>query len=191
LATEGGIVKITTIGDAYLAVSGPSFTSSSEENGGYSTKEAGALAAVRMACSMILEAAKVKAIRHSDTSEDQEGRSISIRIGCATGKIFGAILGTRQFQWQVWGDALLKATRYEETGKPGEVHISRETCMYAREAGTMEVEENNGNKSEAKVKESSLTFEIEQESENDNDNDNGEDYDEFAHGYYARYTTHD
>merc|ERR1711871_84316 len=162
--TEGGIVKITTIGDAYIAVAGPAFGSVQ------TTAETGALSAVHMACLMIEAAANARAVRHGDvtgsvlggqslqatvldstgrdTDEFDErrvadivpkdgslpGRPIGIRIGCSSGTIFGAVLGIRQFQWQIWGPALSEATRFEETGEPGKVHISKRTCALARSA---------------------------------------------------------
>ena len=164
-SAEGGIVKITTIGDAYIAVAGPAFGSAR------TTAESGALSALRMTCLMIEAAAKVRAVRHGDltgsatggkglsaagldskvgnaaiderlvadvvpTDGSLPGRPIGIRIGCSSGTIFGAVLGVRQFQWQVWGPALSEATRFEETGTPGKVHASKRTCALARSAIT-------------------------------------------------------
>jgi class 3 adenylate cyclase len=168
LTTIDGIVKITTIGDAYLAVAGPHF----DENNG--TKETGALAAVRMACSMLEEASKVKAVKHNIKDGEQEGeaKSIAIRIGVATGRIYGAILGTRQFQWQIWGPALSDATRYEETGIPGQVHISKTTCVYAREA-IQHI---------AKKERRDLKFILEETDEEQKEKD-----DEYSQGYYVEY----
>ena len=169
LTTIDGIVKITTIGDAYLAVAGPHF----DENNG--TKETGALAAVRMACSMLEEASKVKAVKHNIKDGEQEGeaKSIAIRIGVATGRIYGAVLGTRQFQWQIWGPALSDATRYEETGIPGQVHISKTTCVYAREAIQQSVQ---------KKERRDLKFILEETDEEQKEKD-----DEYSQGYYVEY----
>ena len=66
--------------------------------------------------------------------EEVEAVSVQMRIACATGTIFGAVLGQRQFQWQVWGPALTSAIKYEETARPGVVHIAPNTCDLAREA---------------------------------------------------------
>jgi len=205
-----GIVKVTTIGDAYIAVSGPAFGRGS---GGAdtNTKELGALLAVRMACCMMEEAGRVQAIRKKKVEVDEEeeqkqqqqeeeddehavvlndgdvdsldilgiapyagSREVSkksaadrlretvlphqfssaaafstgevemvpvkMRISCATGTIFGAVLGQRQFQWQVWGPALASAIKFEETGRPGVVHIAPETCVLAKEAIAQGVE---------------------------------------------------
>jgi len=191
----GNIVKITTIGDAYIAVAGPSFDDFDVEeeknsNDLLNGKQRGALAAVRMACSMLVEAAKVKAVRRghekkstSSTQADTEipmERSIQIRIGCATGDIYGAVLGVRQFQWQVWGPALSDATKYEETGRPGEVHISQNTCKYAREAiATTSLQ--------GQCFAPPLIFEAEEQLRQENSEKEDDDADEFSRGFYVTY----
>ena len=191
------IVKITTIGDAYIAVAGPSFS-----NGG--SKASGALAAVRMACSMIYEASKVKAIKRGNKND--KGRSIAIRIGCATGNIFGAVLGVRQFQWQVWGPALSDATKYEETGVPGKVHVAATTCRLARDAVQNELCQTGlcpslifekETKGKVESEESEKKEEKEEKGEENERNENSRDgttqkeeerEDEYHNGYYAKFS---
>ena len=82
LAAEiGGIVKVTTIGDAYIAVSGPSFADHGIMSG--ITKEKGALLAVRMACSMMEEAGRVQAIRNQKLTEmvEEEDEETTVVLG--------------------------------------------------------------------------------------------------------------
>lgn len=127
LASRFTVAKVTTIGDAYIAVAGPSFghTSSSFVRSG----SAGAVVSVRMAVLMIQQAQQVIA-RRADGSETQ----ISVRVGLSTGRVFGGVLGTKQFQWQAWGNGLADAIHMEETGKPGTVHVSQVTRDYFQDA---------------------------------------------------------
>ena len=107
LASDCGLEKIKTIGDAYMAASGLP-----EPNPDH------AAAAARMAMSMPAVVANV--------SRDL-GQPLGIRIGLHTGPVAAGIIGTERFAYDVWGDTVNVAARMEYYGEPGRVHVTAET----------------------------------------------------------------
>jgi class 3 adenylate cyclase len=50
-----------------------------------------------------------------------------VRIGINTGSVVAGIVGTKKFQYDIWGDAVNTASRMESAGEPGKVNISENT----------------------------------------------------------------
>lgn len=118
LVERHGLEKIKTTGDNYMVVSGVPVARSNH-----------AAAAVRLGIEML------DAARHM---QDPNGRSVSIRVGIASGPVVAGVVGTRKFFYDVWGDAVNVASRMESTGVPGRIQISSET--YARVSDQFEFE---------------------------------------------------
>lgn len=103
-----GLEKIKTIGDAYVAVGGL-------PRGNLATAED----AVNAALSMQHVAKKLN---------DERGENhLNLRIGLNTGDVVAGVVGSRKFQFDIWGDAVNIAARMEQNCEPGKVNISETT----------------------------------------------------------------
>jgi len=101
--------KIKTIGDAYMAVFGAPVAFEDH---------------ARMAVKAGL--AFVKLV---DDFNRQTGQSIHIRIGIHTGRVMAGVVGKERMQFDVFGDNVNIASRFESSGVKGRVNISRETYL--------------------------------------------------------------
>ncbi|HUJ76710.1 MAG TPA: adenylate/guanylate cyclase domain-containing protein [bacterium] len=107
LATERGLEKIKTIGDAYMVAGGlPDHRPDHAE------------AVADMALAMV-EA--VRAFRH-DT-----GEPLSIRVGINTGPVVAGVIGKTKYIYDLWGDTVNTASRMESHGVPGEIQVTEAT----------------------------------------------------------------
>jgi adenylate cyclase len=106
LASEHGVEKIKTIGDAYMAVAG--------------LPEPAPDHAARLA-GMALEMRS--AARKTGARFDVE---LILRIGIATGPVMAGVIGTKKFSYDVWGDAVNLAARLENTCEANCIHVSAE-----------------------------------------------------------------
>ncbi|MDI1229183.1 MAG: adenylate/guanylate cyclase domain-containing protein [bacterium] len=104
LAQEHGVEKIKTIGDAYMGVSGVPLSFPDH-----------AVRAARMALSM------VDAIRDMNSEGICDFR---IRIGLHAGPAVAGVIGKHKFSYDVWGDTVNIAKRYESASEPGRIHLS-------------------------------------------------------------------
>lgn len=50
-----------------------------------------------------------------------------MRVGINTGPVVAGIVGTKKFQYDVWGDTVNTASRMESNGEAGKVNISTAT----------------------------------------------------------------
>ena len=119
------IEKIKTIGDALMLVSG------APRRMKHHAKEM-----ALMALDMLVE---LKAFN------DENGESLSLRIGLHTGPVVAGVMGKKKFTYDLWGDAVNTASRMESHGIPGCIHISEATYMQLKgifpidSRGTIEV----------------------------------------------------
>ena len=106
LAAANGVEKVKTIGDAYMAVGGvPKYF------------EGHAEAMADMALSMLV------AVEEINTGIDPK---FQIRIGLQTGPVVAGIIGEHRFHYDIWGDTVNMAARFESYSEPGRIHISTE-----------------------------------------------------------------
>lgn len=103
--------KIKTIGDAYMAAGGLPVPS---EN----TVKRTLMAALEM--------------QHFIAKRNKKQKDLNLpyfemRVGINTGPVVAGIVGTKKFQYDVWGDTVNTASRMESHGEAGEVNISTAT----------------------------------------------------------------
>jgi class 3 adenylate cyclase/lipopolysaccharide biosynthesis regulator YciM len=105
------VEKIKTIGDAYMAVGGiPIITEKHVEN-------------VLNAAFEIREHMNKVAIEKRKNSEP----FFEIRIGMHSGPLVTGVVGTKKFQYDVWGDTVNVASRMESNSEPGKINVSEST----------------------------------------------------------------
>ncbi len=105
------IEKIKTIGDAYMAA------------GGVPEPRAGA------ALDTVLAALDMQAFMQQRHVERVHAGlpAFQMRVGIHTGPVVAGIVGTRKFQYDIWGDTVNTAARMESSGEVGRVNISEAT----------------------------------------------------------------
>ena len=108
---QWGLEKIKTMGDAYMAVAGL------PEGGA-----AAAPAAVEAAKAMLQFIALVGQKR-----QDRGLMSFQARVGLHTGPVVAGVVGTRKFQFDIWGDTVNVAARLEQNSEPGRINLSEAT----------------------------------------------------------------
>lgn len=101
------IEKIKTIGDAYLCVSGvPTKNKDHSSN-------------------MIKAALEFQAFMKASINDAPVGvDSLHMRIGIHTGPVVAGVVGSKKFAYDIWGDTVNIAARYEQTGEPGRINVS-------------------------------------------------------------------
>ncbi len=123
LATEHGIEKIKTIGDAYMAAAGiPSH------------RPDHAVAAVSFARDII-----------DAMSDDRVSKAgLKIRVGLHTGPVIAGLIGKKRSVYDVWGETVNLASRLESTGVAGKIQISEATRdAIGDHAGQLEIRDHN------------------------------------------------
>jgi class 3 adenylate cyclase/PAS domain-containing protein len=120
LAESHGLEKIKTIGDAYMAVGGLAL-----EPDGSDHAEAVADTALAM----------VDAVERLAAAS---GYDLRVRIGIHVGPTVAGVIGMQKFIYDVWGDAVNRASRMESHGVPGRVQVTEETRRRLEGAFTFE-----------------------------------------------------
>jgi len=111
IVEKNGLEKIKTIGDAYMAVSGLPLINSNH-----------AINAVKAAC-------EIRSFMQSYQTQRAAIKKpfFEARIGLHSGSVIAGIVGTKKFQYDIWGDTVNLASRMESSGEPGKVNISDST----------------------------------------------------------------
>jgi class 3 adenylate cyclase len=104
-ASELGIEKIKTVGDAYMAVCGlPQAVPDHTER------------MARMAIRMV----------HITQEHALENRaSMKLRVGINCGPVVAGVIGKSKYIYDLWGDTVNLASRMESTGVPGAIQVTR------------------------------------------------------------------
>jgi adenylate cyclase len=113
LVARYNVEKIKTIGDSYMAAGGlPSPYPGSVHN-------------------TVMLALEMQAfLQRSSMERKQRNRPcFEMRIGVHTGPVVAGIVGTKKFQYDIWGDTVNTASRMESSGVPGKVNISESTYL--------------------------------------------------------------
>ncbi|MDB9311634.1 adenylate/guanylate cyclase domain-containing protein [Spirulina sp. CS-785/01] len=120
-----GLEKIKTIGDAYMAVGGLPIPRKDH---------------AEVVADLALD------IQNAISSFQQDdGQTISLRIGIHTGSVVAGVIGIRKFSYDLWGDTVNVASRMESHGEAGKIQITEATyhCLkekyYCEERGMIEV----------------------------------------------------
>jgi len=104
LAETHQVEKIKTIGDCYMVV------------GGVPKRDA-------LHCQHIAEFA-LDAIKLVERLSANLLLPIKIRIGIHTGTVAAGVVGKKKFSYDLWGDVVNVASRFESTSKPDSIHVS-------------------------------------------------------------------
>lgn len=108
ITTACGIEKIKTIGDAYMCAGGLPLPD-----------EKHAVRVVEAALAM------QEFVEQLNRKKIAEGRpAFRVRIGIHSGPVVAGIVGTRKFQYDIWGDTVNAAARLESAGESGKINIS-------------------------------------------------------------------
>lgn len=106
--------KIKTIGDAYLAVGGL------PDNNQATASD---VVAATLQIQNFVQKEKVK--------RKIEGKSyFEIKAGINTGPLVAGVVGTKKFQFDIWGDTVNTAARIQEHSEVGKVNISKSTYSF-------------------------------------------------------------
>ncbi|MFO0997891.1 MAG: adenylate/guanylate cyclase domain-containing protein [Alphaproteobacteria bacterium] len=104
LARRHKLEKIKTIGDCYMVVGGIPDRSPTH-------------------CQQIAEFA-LAALKSFGEYAAGFAHPLSIRIGIHTGTVVAGIVGTQKFSYDLWGDVVNTASRYESMGTPDRINVS-------------------------------------------------------------------
>ena len=103
LAEKYGLEKIKTIGDEYMVVGGLNKIDESHCN---------------KVANMALE------INEILSSKKYQKHKLQLRIGMHSGVAIAGIIGKKKFSYDLWGETVNLASRFESHGSPGKIHIS-------------------------------------------------------------------
>jgi guanylate cyclase len=109
---ELGLVKIKTVGDAYMAAAGVPRPRADHAH---------AIAELALR------------IRDHEAVNPVDGSPLSFRIGINSGPVTAGVIGTRTFSYDLWGDTVNTASRMESSGVPGAIQITEATHELIRD----------------------------------------------------------
>jgi len=109
ITAKYGLEKIKTIGDAYMCACGlPSPDPHHVEN--------------------TVKAALEMAAMVQESLKSQNGLNrFQFRVGIHSGPVIAGMVGTKKFQYDIWGDTVNIAARMESSSEPGKINISETT----------------------------------------------------------------
>merc|ERR1711937_829497 len=120
LVTKYHLYKIETIGDAYFAVGGMLEDENVDTNH---------CARVMAFSEEAIQAAKEICI---PSDEENTSANIRIRIGIHSGPCVGAVVGSLNPKFSLYGDTVNVVSRVESTGRPNSVHVSSDAAELLR-----------------------------------------------------------
>lgn len=108
-----GLEKIKTVGDAYVAVAGMPLYN-----------KASATDAVRAGLAM-----QQKVSVFMQERQKNHKPFFELRVGLHTGSLVAGVVGSKKFQFDIWGDTVNIAARMQENSEPGKINISETTFL--------------------------------------------------------------
>lgn len=120
IITKYRLEKIKTIGDAYMCAGGIPV----ENN----THAMDVVKAAREMMMLVTERAR---------SQDDLMR-FEMRVGINTGPVVAGIVGTKKWQYDIWGDTVNVASRMETESEPGRINLSESTYELIKNEFTCE-----------------------------------------------------
>ena len=107
---KNGLEKIKTIGDAYMCAGG--LPTENETN----------------AVDAFNAAQEILSFVEDTLAHPPEGiHPFEIRIGLNTGGVVAGVVGTKKFQYDIWGSTVNVAARMESSSLPGKINVSENT----------------------------------------------------------------
>ncbi len=113
LVDKYGIEKIKTIGDAYMAVGG--LPEPDEKH-------------CQNVADLALEINQIMKDKYA------EKYNLKLRVGIHTGKAVAGVIGNKKFSYDLWGDSVNIASRFESSGQPERIHITEDVRNKLRDA---------------------------------------------------------
>jgi adenylate cyclase len=117
IISKHGIEKIKTIGDAYMCAGGIPVANTTNP---FDVVKAG------------LEIQEFMA-ELKTTRKAQKKAYFELRLGIHTGPVIAGIVGSKKFQYDIWGDTVNIAARMESSGEVGKVNISQSTYNWVKD----------------------------------------------------------
>lgn len=109
ITTKYGLEKIKTIGDSYMCACGLHTPTQTH------------------ARNVIQAAREMIALVNRELHAQDDLSHFEVRIGIHTGPVVAGIVGTKKWQYDIWGDTVNIASRMESMSKPGRVNLSETT----------------------------------------------------------------
>lgn len=111
IITFNNLEKIKTIGDAYMATGGLNTSGKIEPE---------------HVIQSAIEMQEVVSQRKNEQSKNNKP-AFEMRIGIHTGPVVAGIVGLKKFSYDIWGDTVNTASRFEAESAPGKINISQQT----------------------------------------------------------------
>ncbi len=115
ITTKYGLEKIKTIGDAYMCAGGLPIPSPGNEK------------------NVVLAGLEIVEFVNRTMRSKNGITQFQIRVGIHTGPVVAGIVGTKKWQYDIWGDTVNIASRMESNSDPGRVNLSEVTHQKIKE----------------------------------------------------------
>ena len=116
ITEKHNLEKIKTIGDAYMCAGGlPTENKTHPENAYAAAQE-------------ILEF-----VRDTKNNPPKGIYPFEVRIGINTGPVVAGVVGTKKFQYDIWGNTVNIASRMESNSEPGKLNVSENTYQHLKD----------------------------------------------------------
>lgn len=111
------IEKIKTIGDAYMCAGGLPLRNKSNP------------------IDVTLAGLKIQKFMkdHAEEKRKNNEKAWELRLGIHTGEVIAGVIGKKKFAYDIWGDAVNKASRMEQAGEVGKVNVSGDTYEFIKD----------------------------------------------------------
>lgn len=116
ISEKHNLEKIKTIGDAYMCAGGlPTENDTHAENAVFAALE-------------ILEF-----VKETQNNPPKGIYPFEVRIGINTGPVVAGVVGTKKFQYDLWGNTVNIAARMESNSEPGKINVSENTYQHLKD----------------------------------------------------------